>query len=141
MINKVILIGNIGADAEIRSFEGGARKATFTLATSDGYYDKKNNNQWVEQTDWHSIEIWNPSDHLVANLFKGTKLYIEGKNKCNTYDGTDGQKKYFYHVKASTVRVLGSNGASQQNTTGEHPGMAGSFPDSSSGDGSDDLPF
>ena len=142
MINLVILVGNIGVDADIKTFEGGARKASFTLATEGGYYDKKNNNQWVKQTDWHNIEIWNPSDYLVANLLKGTKLYIEGMNKCNTYEGADGQKKYFYFVKAVKAKVLNSgseNGATA--TIPEHPGMAGSFPASSSGDGTDDLPF
>ena len=67
MINLVILVGNIGVDADIKTFEGGARKATITLATSAGYYDTKNTNQWVARTDWHYNELSPPPDHSVPS--------------------------------------------------------------------------
>lgn len=137
MVNKVILIGNLGADAEIREFDGGSRKASFSLATSDSYKDKLGN--WVDQTDWHNIEVWNPSDHLVANLFKGTKLFVEGKLKCNSYDDSAGNKRHFYYIKSSMVRVLSSSGSTSDTPSNNetHPGMTGGF----DGIGNDDLPF
>lgn len=139
MINKVILVGIIGADAEVKSFSENARKATFSLATADGYFDKKNNNQWVDQTDWHNVEVWNPSEHFVANAFKGTTLYVEGKLKCNSYDDANGQKKYFYFIKAEKVRILKpAGGGAQAAAENVPPAMNGGF---GNNEGNDDLPF
>ena len=139
MINKVILVGNIGADAEVKSFSENARKATFSLATADGYFDKKNNNQWVDQTDWHNVEVWNPSEHFIANAFKGTTLYVEGKLKCNSYDDANGQKKYFYFIKAEKVRILKyAGGGTQAAAESVPPAMNGGF---GNNEGNDDLPF
>ncbi|NCA85189.1 MAG: single-stranded DNA-binding protein [Clostridia bacterium] len=100
-INKVILIGNLGRDPEIMTFENGVKRANVTVATTESYKDKEGN--WVEQTEWHNVVLWRWM--AEKNLVKGDMVYIEGKLKTRTYD-KDGVKHYFTEVIADKINRL-----------------------------------
>lgn len=101
-INKVILVGNLGKDPEIMTFENGVKRASFSLATTESYKDKDNN--WVEQTEWHNIVLWRWL--AEKNLIKGDQIYIEGKLKTRSWDDQDGNKRYITEVVADKVLKL-----------------------------------
>lgn len=121
-VNKVILVGNVGKDPEVRHLEGGIAVARFPLATNETYTDK--NGQKVTQTEWHNIVVWRNQAEIVEKYVKtGKLLYIEGKLRTNTYDDKEtGVKKYFTEIYCNTFRFLGpptGDGGAQdtQNTT------------------------
>ena len=92
-INKVILVGNLGKDPEVRTLENGAKVANFTLATSETYKNKEG--QRVTTTEWHNIVLWRGlADIAERFLRKGNQVYIEGKIKSRTWDEKDGNKRY-----------------------------------------------
>jgi single-strand DNA-binding protein len=134
--NLVILVGNIGKDAEVRTFSNGGKAASFSLATSDNYKDKQG--EWQSKTEWHNIVVFNENliDHTVPKLKKGSKVYLQGKLTTRSYE-KDGDTKYLTEVvvdKFSQEIILLSGDASS-------PAMqpAGSPSGESSDDG--DLPF
>lgn len=104
-VNKVILIGNLGKDPELRNFEGGNAVANFTLATTEVYNDKLGNK--VEQTEWHNIAMWGKlADTASKILRKGAKVYIEGRIKYRNYEDRDGNKKQSTEIIAETFTLL-----------------------------------
>lgn len=104
MINKVILIGNLGKDPEQKNFDNGGSVVNFTMATSDNY--KNAQGEWVDITDWHNIQIGGKSsDRAMDKLSKGSKVYIEGKLKTRSW-GEGQDKKYLTYVDAFTFRSL-----------------------------------
>lgn len=105
-INKVILIGRLGKDPEVRAFEGGTKKASFTLATSEIYKDKEGRK--VEQTEWHLIVCWrNLAEIAEKYLTKGKQIYLEGRLRTRSWED-NGVKKYVTEIEASTFTMLGS---------------------------------
>lgn len=107
-LNKVMLIGNVGKDPEVRSFEN-SKKATFTLATSESYKNK--NGEKVTNTEWHNIVVWRGlADVAEKWVKKGTQLYVEGKITTRSYDDKDGQKKYITEILADNFVMLGKRG-------------------------------
>jgi single-strand DNA-binding protein len=131
-VNKVILIGNLGADPEVRATGGGQSVANFRIATSEQWQDKSGEKK--ERTEWHSIVVWGKLAELCGKyLKKGRPVYIEGKLQTREWE-KDGVKRYSTEVIAHTVTFLGSKeGASESRET--PPGEQGSF-------GSDDeIPF
>lgn len=104
-VNKVILIGNLGRDPEVRTFENGAKKATFTLATSENYKDKEN--KVVEVTEWHNIVCWrNLAEIAERYLTKGKQIYLEGRLRTRSWE-ENGTKRYMTEIEASTFTMLG----------------------------------
>ena len=104
-INKVILIGNLGADPEIRTFDNGIKKASFSLATSESYKDKEGNR--VDQTEWHNIALWRGLAEVAEKyLTKGKQIYLEGKIRTRSYE-QDGVKKYFTEIQGDNMTMLG----------------------------------
>src|ERR1700739_3060791 len=93
-VNKVILLGNVGKDPEIRSTPGGTMVANFTLATSHRQKDAQGN--WQDKTEWHNLKAFNRTAEIVRDYVKkGTKLYVEGKITTNSWDDKEsGQKRY-----------------------------------------------
>lgn len=90
-VNKVILIGHLGKDPEVRNFEGGNMTAKFSLATTESYRDKTGNR--VESTEWHNIVLWSKLAEVASKyLHKGSQVYIEGKIRNRSYDDKDGNK-------------------------------------------------
>jgi single-strand DNA-binding protein len=108
-INKVILVGNLGSDPELRSTGGGTSICTFSLATSESWTDK-NSGEKQERTEWHRIKIFGRLGEIAAEyLKKGRQVYIEGSIRSDKYTGKDGVEKYFTDIIASEMQMLGSN--------------------------------
>jgi single-strand DNA-binding protein len=92
-VNKVILLGNLSKDPEIKMFENGKKKASFTISTSDSY--KNQQGEKVDSTEWHNVVFWGAAvDVIEKYLKKGNQAYIEGKVCTRSYDDKDGVKKY-----------------------------------------------
>jgi single-strand DNA-binding protein len=107
MLNKVMLIGNVGRDPEIRHLDTGVATTTIALATSETYTDK-NSGQRVTNTEWHSVVLWRQWAELAERYIrKGTQLYVEGKIRTRSWDNRDGQKRYTTEVIADIVYLLG----------------------------------
>lgn len=109
MINKAILIGNVGQDPEIRytgDVNNGAKVATFRLATTERYRDRNGNLQ--EHTEWHNIVVWrNTADVVEKYVKKGTQVYIEGRIRTRSWDDQTGNKRYVTEIVADTLQLLG----------------------------------
>lgn len=117
-VNKVILLGTVGKDPEIRSISnGGNTVASFSIATSEAWKDK-NTGQLTENTEWHNIKIFGKLSEVVANYVrKGSKIYVEGKIKTDKWqDKNTGQDKYTTYILADSLQLLDSkpNNTSQQ---------------------------
>lgn len=105
MVNKVILIGNLGKDPEIRTLESGSKVASFTLATNESYKDK--NNEWQTNTEWHNIVVWNYlADKAERELKKGSSVFVEGKLTYRKYNDKNGVEKYITEIVASSLNSL-----------------------------------
>ncbi|MBQ9661446.1 MAG: single-stranded DNA-binding protein [Bacteroidales bacterium] len=111
-LNKVMLIGNVGRDPEVRYLEGnnpggqGRKVATFTLATSERFRDR--NGETRENTEWHNIVAWGqPADVCERFVHKGTQLYIEGRLRTRKYTDRNGQEKYTTEINVDTLQLLG----------------------------------
>jgi single-strand DNA-binding protein len=110
MVNKVILIGNLGRDPEVRSTPSGQPNAKFTLATSRRWRDK--NGQKQEQTEWHQIVVWGKQAEIAGQyLTKGKQIYLEGRIQTSSWDDKQtGEKKYRTEIICENFQMLGSRG-------------------------------
>lgn len=98
-INKAILIGNLGKDPEVKTFESGKKKATFSIATTEKYKDK-------ETTEWHNIAFWGSTADVVEKyLKKGSKVYVEGKITTRTWE-KDGETRYSTEILGNSLTML-----------------------------------
>jgi single-strand DNA-binding protein len=160
MVNRVILIGNLGRDPEIRRLENGAVVAKFPIATNENYRDKAG--EWQTQTEWHDVVAWRSlAERAETQLKKGSLVYVEGKLTHRSWDDQDGNKRYTTEVVASYFRNItprredGGSGGYFPSTDDELPGnkdfepssststepAPSSPPDPPSGEADDDLPF
>ncbi|WP_339887266.1 single-stranded DNA-binding protein [uncultured Flavobacterium sp.] len=104
--NKVQLIGHVGQEPEIKTFEGGKKLANITLATNESYTNAKG--EKVEQTEWHRLTAWGKTADLIENyVIKGKEIAIEGKLSHRSYDDKDGVKRYITEVVISELLLLG----------------------------------
>lgn len=139
-VNKVILIGNLGKDPEVRYTANGRAVARFSLATSEVWNDADGNRQ--ERTEWHNIVVWGKQGETCAQyLAKGRQAYIEGSIRNRSYDDKNGQKRYITEIVAQRVRFLGGGGG-----TRVAPEAEGDMQGEPSGGGQpppadDDVPF
>lgn len=134
MINKVILVGNVGADPVIKDLSGDVKCASFTVATSESYKDKNGEKQTL--TEWHRISAWRGLAGVIEKyVTKGTQVYIEGKLKTTKYTDKDGVEKYSTEVVADTLKMLGGKSG------GSDAGAHNEIPPVVEDDGSQDLPF
>jgi len=107
MINKVILVGNLGKDPEVKHFEGNSAVAKFSIATNENYMDKKTG-EWQSQTEWHNVVVWNAAAERAERMLKkGMQVYIEGKLTHRKYQDQNGNDKYITEVVGRTLRILG----------------------------------
>src|ERR1043166_6003670 len=146
-VNKVILVGNLGRDAELRYTPGGAAVATINMATTEVWNDKSGQRQ--EKTEWHRVVLWGKTaESLNEYLTKGKQIYVEGRLQTRQWDDKDGNKRYTTEIRGDRVVLLGGGGG--RGATG---GAGGSM-DRSEGGGShapgpdvsepltdDDIPF
>lgn len=109
-VNKVILLGHLGKDAETRFTPSGAAVTNFTVATNRRWKDQQTN-EWKEETDWHNVVLWR-AENLANYLTKGKQVYVEGRLRTRTYDDKDGNKRYVTEVMADDVLLLGGKGDS-----------------------------
>ncbi|TXC81811.1 single-stranded DNA-binding protein [Luteibaculum oceani] len=106
-VNKVILIGNLGKDPEVRTLSNGSKLAKFSLATNESYKTKDGN--WNDRTEWHNITMWrNLAERAEKNLTKGTQIYVEGKLRNNSYQDQEGQTRYITEVEVEYFTILGN---------------------------------
>jgi len=108
-VNKVILVGNLGRDSELRYTPGGAAVATLNMATTEVWNDKQGQKQ--EKTEWHRIIVWGKqAESLQEYLTKGKQIYVEGRLQTRQWDDKDGNKRYTTEIKADRITLLGGGG-------------------------------
>ncbi len=119
-VNKVILVGNLGRDAELRYTPGGAAVAKFSIATTEIWNDKAGQRQ--ERTEWHNIDLWGkPAESVSEDLVKGKQVYVEGRLQTDEYTDKEGVKRRSTKVRADRVVLLGGGG---RGAGGERPEAA-----------------
>lgn len=130
MINKVILVGNVGADPEVRTLESGVKTARVRLATSERYYNRETQ-QTTEHTEWHTITLWrNLADVVDRYVRKGSQIYIEGRLRTREWTDQAGNKRYTTEVQADEMKLLGkreAGAASQAGTPAPSYGAAQTY--------------
>jgi single-strand DNA-binding protein len=148
-VNKVLLLGNVGKDPEIRSTPGGMTVATFSLATADRAKDAQGN--WADKTEWHNIVCFQRTAEVVRDYVKkGTQLYIEGKIQTRSWDDKEsGQKKYRTEILVNELTLLGggpgrgegasSGGYSRSSSPSSAPASQPDYADTGITD--EDIPF
>ncbi len=136
-VNKVILVGNLGKDPEVRYTPSGVTVANFSLATSDEWKDKESG-QKQERTEWHKVVAWRRLGEICGEyLKKGSQVYIEGKIQTKSWDDRDGNKRYTTEIIAQNMVMLGSanrGGRSEAGSGGYEGEEPLTVPD-------DDIPF
>jgi single-strand DNA-binding protein len=146
-INKVIIIGRLGNDPEIRYTPSGSAVANFSVATSDTWKDKTTGEK-KERTEWHRIVAWDKlGENCGKYLSKGRQVYVEGRLQTRSYDDKEGVKRYTTEIVAQDVQFLGSG--NRDNEGGGRPGGGsagprddfGGGPGPRSSGGDDDIPF
>jgi single-strand DNA-binding protein len=149
-VNKVILVGNVGKDPEVRHLDSGVAVANFPLATSESYTAK--NGEKVTTTEWHNIVLWRGLAEVAEKyVTKGRQLYIEGRIRTRNYDDKDGIKRYVTEIYGDTMQMLGSknddkSGNNQYNQNPENSSSNAQStvvnePEMEEPGGDDDLPF
>jgi single-strand DNA-binding protein len=134
-VNKVILVGNLGRDPEMRHLEGGIARVNFSLATSESYKDKNGNR--LEQTEWHNIVFWRSLAESAEKLLKkGNTVYIEGKLQTRSWQDKDGNKRQITEVIGESFIILRKNDGGASPGAGQNPNF-----DSQDTGGSDILPY
>ena len=142
-VNKVILVGNVGKDPEVRYSPSGTPIAKFSLATNERFKDR--NDEWQERTEWHSIVAWQHLAEIVGEyVAKGSKLYVEGKIQTSSWeDRQSGEKKYRTEIVARDLLLLGlrgnGGGEDQGPTSNENEAQRSQAGSGESGD--EDIPF
>jgi single-strand DNA-binding protein len=141
-VNKVILIGNLGKDPEVKHLDNGTVLARFPLATSETYKNK--DNEKVTSTEWHNIVLFNRQAEIAEKYVKkGDALYLEGRIRTRSYDDKDGNKKYITEIIGNNMQMLG--GGKSENTGMENSAQVSeaktSAPQNQIPEEEDDLPF
>jgi len=139
-LNKIMLIGNLGRDVETRFTTANVSISSFSMATTNGYKGKDGN--WVNETTWHNITVFNMSDFMKENLKKGRKVYVEGRLTKREYTDKEGIKRYSTDVVSEKIIPLESSGSGEgsnysENTTIDSTTVNEMPPIESN----DDLPF
>jgi single-strand DNA-binding protein len=116
-VNKVILVGNLGRDAELRYTPGGAAVATLNMATTETWTDKGGQKQ--EKTEWHRVVFWGKvAESLTEYLTKGKQVYVEGRLETRQWNDKDGNKRYTTEIKGDKIVLLGGGGGGGQRSGG-----------------------
>src|SRR5689334_7328715 len=107
-VNKVILLGNLGKDAETKFTPSGVARTNFTVATNRRWKDQQSG-EWKDVTDWHNVVLWR-SENVANYLLKGKQVYVEGRLESRSWEDQQGQKRYVTEVVADDVILLGGGG-------------------------------
>ena len=141
-LNKVLIIGNLGSDPELKTTSGGQSVATFNIATNRRWTDKAGQNQ--EQTEWHRIVVWGrQAENCQQYLSKGRQVFIEGRIQTRQWEDKEGQKRYTTEIVAQSVQFLNGGGRGADTGAGTGASEAPAFPDNppKAAVGDDDIPF
>lgn len=140
-VNKVILIGNVGKDPDVRYLDSGVAVATFSLATTERGYTLANGTQVPERTEWHNIVLWRGLAQTAEKYVrKGDKLFIEGKIKSRFYDDQNGIKRTIVEIFADNMEMLTPRGTGQNQSAAPQP-AAQPAAQAAPADAAEDLPF
>ena len=121
MVNKVILIGNVGMDPEVRTMEGGVKVARVRLATTERFRDRQSGEN-KEHTEWHTITLWRGLADVVDNYVrKGSQIYVEGRLRTREWTDQTGAKRYATEILADAMNLLGGCPASGRSRSGRRP--------------------
>lgn len=142
-VNKVILMGNLGKEPELKYTSGGQAVCRFPIATSERWKDKSSG-QMQEKTEWHNVVVWGKQgENCNQYLQKGRPVYLEGRIQTRSWDDKDGNKRYTTEVIAQSVQFLGGGRSSDSQSSSSSSGS--SFESTQSGppafDADDDIPF
>ncbi len=125
MVNKVILIGNVGVDPEVRTLEGGAKVARIRLATTERLFDRQAN-ETKEHTEWHTITLWRGLADVVDRFVrKGTQIYVEGRLRTREWMDKDNNKRYTTEILADTMNLLGRRSDNPASSEGGYGAQQG----------------
>ncbi len=148
-LNRVMLLGNLGADPELRMTSGGQAVLKLRLATSETYLDRNRVRQ--ERTEWHSVVVWGKRAEALAKILsKGSRIFVEGGIRTSSYDDKEGHKRYRTEVVANNIILSGGGRGGPRPSEGPSPGdeaeaapaAGGSYGDADYGGGGDDeIPF
>ncbi len=143
-VNKVILVGNLGKDPEVRYTQTGSAVANFSIATSEQWNDRDGKRQ--ERTEWHNIVVWGKqAEHCGQYLSKGRQVFIEGSIRTRSYDDKSGNKRYITEIIAQRIQFLGSGGGTRGPQQGTDSGSVDDMAMGGMGGGQpptdDDIPF
>lgn len=112
-VNKVIIVGNLGTDPEVRTLTSGAKVARLNIATSESYTNREG--QKVTNTEWHKVNVWRGlADIAERYLSKGSSVYVEGKLRTRSYDDKDGVTRYVTEIEGDNMTMLGGRGDASQ---------------------------
>ncbi len=139
-LNRVMLLGNLGADPELRMTGGGQAVLNLRLATTESYLDKDKARQ--ERTEWHMVVLWGKrAEGLSKILHKGDRIFVEGGLRTSSWDDKEGVKRYKTEVVASNVILSGSKNASRPSRGRDDDPEPVPMGEAKFGDGDDDIPF
>ena|ERR1035437_10645488 len=139
-VNKVIIVGRLGADPEVKTITGGNTVARLSIATSENWTDKQGQKQ--ERTEWHKVVVWGKLAELCGKyLTKGRQAYIEGRLQTRSWEDQQGQKRYATEVVANTVQFLGGGNQTATTTQNDSAFPAQDFGPEPAFDSSDEIPF
>lgn len=128
-VNKVILIGNVGRDPEVRYLDSGIAVASLPLATTDRAYTLANGTQVPERTEWHNLVLWRGlAETAEKYVHKGDKLYVEGKIRTRSYDDQTGAKRYVTEIFVDSMEMLSPRGTVALGAAAPQPGMSQGAP-------------
>ncbi len=140
-INKVILVGNLGADPDTRYMPSGSAVTNLSIATSETWKDKQTGEQ-KERTEWHKVAMFNRLAEIAAEyLRKGSQVYIEGKLRTRKWQDRDGNDRWTTEVIADEMQMLGGRGGGGAAPMGSDPGPSSAPPQAPPDDFDDDIPF
>ncbi len=147
-VNKVILVGNLGRDAELRYTPGGSPVASLNLATTETWNDKAGQRQ--EKTEWHRVVVWGkPAESLAEYLKKGKQIYVEGRLQTRQWDDKDGNKRYTTEIRSDRIVLLAGAGGNGRGSAPRGERQDGLYEEeaqpagaaASAADPDDDIPF
>jgi single-strand DNA-binding protein len=138
-LNKIMLIGNLGRDVETRFTTGSVSISSFSMATTNSYKGKDGN--WVNETTWHNITVFNLSDFMKEQLKKGKKVYVEGRLTKREYTDKEGIKRYSTDVVSERIIPLESSGEGSTNYSENSSSETNVVSEMPPIDNNDDLPF
>ena len=136
-LNRVMLLGNLGADPELRFTQGGQGVLNIRMATTESYFDKTANER-KERTDWHNVTVWGKRGEALSKILtKGSTIFVEGSLRTSSYDNREGVKVYKTEINATNIILAGSRPGGQRHA--EDPADSYDRTDAPAGSGADDF--